>query len=1291
MLRYMNNRLLLLAAFMLLSVTGFAREIQGFVPKPNNEQANGASMRTASTCFPSNSSVNLDVNNVRALLLNGGDMWWDLNSNPRYEVPKIDGNPSLRRYSSFAASLWIGGIDASNQLRIAAQTYRQDGNDFWPGPLTLNGATVDENTCKKWDKHFKITRAEIDLFRADFAIGALDFSKYPNVQSWPAHGDPGTSYYLAPFVDADGDNTYNPVSGDYPLIKGDQAIWWVINDKGNVHTATGGEAIGVEIQMMAFGFATANAINNMTFYSQKVINRSNNTLFETYMGAWADIDLGNAFDDYVGCDTIRGLGFAYNGDSDDETASGYGLNPPALGVDFFQGPVGDDGNRIGMSKFIYYENDFSLRGNPEKAIHFYNYLIGRWKDGSRMVDNGRNGFPSTAPGPATDFMYYGYPGNAGACNFANTFGWNEKSANNTPFDRRLLQSAGPFTLVPGAENEIITGVVWARGFYDDQFGSVCEVLKADDIAQALFDANFQLLTGPDAPVLKVEEYDQELMLSWSYSKNIPSNNFNESYAQVDPALSAAQVPDSIFKFQGYMLFQLKDATVTADQIRNPDKARLIAQCDVIDNVATIINRYQTPVPGTGDFLITDEVMVQGENKGIFSSLRITKDQFASGSDNSLINYKNYYFGIIAYAQNDTTSDGIKFLPGNGNFVNTQATPHKISFENFGTEINSAFGLGPEITRLAGTGNSGNFTRLTEASEQMVVANSAVSSVTFQQNLGPISVKVTNPKDVKASDYMVRVVLDSVLSVRYDISKVPPRNDTTFAEWVLYENAGGIWNPIFISEYYRNNLDREFRPAPLMGSERIIDGHGISVSVRQVNNPGDTLDETNGYIDATLQFGDNSKAWLGGLPDFDDSPFNWILAGDRLKDGSSPQANPQDDNASGAYRINKLYDPEENFEKILGGTWAPFGMTRNYNVSDNRWGLRPTTTQLFVPELVNLTNIPDVEIVFTPDKNLWSRCVVVETQPNSQLSVGNTPCFLARWAPSKDKNGLDESGSTGMSWFPGYAYNVQTGQRLNIFFGENSWYGQQNGNDMLFNPTADFATSSSNRTEILAGGHHYVYVSNTPYDACAQIAQNLIVPSPFTTYQEINGTVGTTRVLTNVYGSVCWATIPLASSPALSFKNPANMPTTARVSLRVKRKFEKGATPDLNPAYIINMQNYAAKTQLTNVAESALKDLVRVVPNPYYGFSKYENSQLQNIVKITNVPQRCKISIYSLGGNLIRTYNKESAETFQNWDMRNSVGVPIASGLYLIHIDGFELGQKTVKFFAVMPEVDLNSF
>ena len=87
-----------------------------------------------------------------------------------------------------------------------------------------------------------------------------------------------------------------------------QAIWWVVNDKGDVHTETGGEPIGVEIHMMAFAFTTANAVNNMTFYDQKVINRSNLTLTETFLGQWVDPDVGFFRDDYVGCDTTPWFG-----------------------------------------------------------------------------------------------------------------------------------------------------------------------------------------------------------------------------------------------------------------------------------------------------------------------------------------------------------------------------------------------------------------------------------------------------------------------------------------------------------------------------------------------------------------------------------------------------------------------------------------------------------------------------------------------------------------------------------------------------------------------------------------------------------------------------------------------------------------------------------------------------------------------------------------------------------------------------------------------------------------------
>jgi hypothetical protein len=49
--------------------------------------------------------------------------------------------------------------------------------------------------------------------------------------------------------------------GPTKYLKGDQTIWWVFNDKGNVHTETGGESIGLEIRAQAFAFLN-NAMNS---------------------------------------------------------------------------------------------------------------------------------------------------------------------------------------------------------------------------------------------------------------------------------------------------------------------------------------------------------------------------------------------------------------------------------------------------------------------------------------------------------------------------------------------------------------------------------------------------------------------------------------------------------------------------------------------------------------------------------------------------------------------------------------------------------------------------------------------------------------------------------------------------------------------------------------------------------------------------------------------------------------------------------------------------------------------
>ena len=115
--------------------------------------------KVMAVCVPGKAKTELKLNNVRTRVLTDGDMWWDL-TNAKYEIPK-----GSNSYASFAGSLWFGGYVGGN-LRVSAMTYRQNGVDFWPGPLEPNTAIVDKTICDAYDKHWRIKREDVDAFYA---------------------------------------------------------------------------------------------------------------------------------------------------------------------------------------------------------------------------------------------------------------------------------------------------------------------------------------------------------------------------------------------------------------------------------------------------------------------------------------------------------------------------------------------------------------------------------------------------------------------------------------------------------------------------------------------------------------------------------------------------------------------------------------------------------------------------------------------------------------------------------------------------------------------------------------------------------------------------------------------------------------------------------------------------------------------------------------------------------------------------------------------------------------------
>ncbi len=435
------------------------------------------------TCSPGLADAYLDIGNVRARVLNDGSLFY--RGEPHvYRVPK--GSPSN---AIFASSFWIGGM-VDGTLRMAASRYGP--YEFWPGPLDEAGNPPLD--CSEYDRIYRVSRAEVAAYEAT-GIAA------PDLQDWPT----GLG---APTVDVAGaelDLSVEPLAsrrsrkidlaaGERPSFVGDQMTWWIMNDVGNTHASSEGQPNGVEVQVTAFAFDEPGHVGLATFYRYTVIKRGDKPLTDAYVSMYVDPDLGDFGDDWMGSDSLLSLGYVWNSDNLDGGNEGYGSPPPALGYDIFQGPIVPSPGamaRVGsrlisgfrnlpLTAFMdYHSGEFAP---PTLAAEYYNFMRARWRDGQPLTYGGNGRDFSDTPTP---FMFSGDAANCGYWTECNT---DQSGTKVPPGDRRFISSSGPFTIEPGGRQEILIGIVYARG--SDNFDSVRELKAADEALQRFVDSGF---------------------------------------------------------------------------------------------------------------------------------------------------------------------------------------------------------------------------------------------------------------------------------------------------------------------------------------------------------------------------------------------------------------------------------------------------------------------------------------------------------------------------------------------------------------------------------------------------------------------------------------------------------------------------------------------------------------------------------------------------------------------------------------------------------------------------------
>lgn len=304
--------------------------------------------------------------------------------------------------------LWITADDNfGNQYSSIQHIKSIDSADFWPGPLdTFTGQSGDKNY---WNTVWKISKNQIDHHLNNYSKS--NYTIDSAILKWPGNGIGSFNQYLAPFLDANNNNVYDPLNGDAPHIKGDNAVYCIFNDFADEHTSSFGPEIGLEVHMLAYSYNNTSAI----YFDYFIINRQATDYKNVKVGLFLDAACGSETNNFGRSYPNLNAFYVYSSDLDAE----FGDLKPFVSIQFLN-------QKLTKSIFFSEENDYDQK--PNGLNDYTNYLSGKWLDSSLLTfkNTGHQG------NELTDHMFVYHSDN--------NQNWTEESAGNAAGKRNAVGS-----------------------------------------------------------------------------------------------------------------------------------------------------------------------------------------------------------------------------------------------------------------------------------------------------------------------------------------------------------------------------------------------------------------------------------------------------------------------------------------------------------------------------------------------------------------------------------------------------------------------------------------------------------------------------------------------------------------------------------------------------------------------------------------------------------------------------------------------------------------------------------
>jgi hypothetical protein len=135
-------------------------------------------------------------------------------------------------------------------------------------------------------------------------------------------------------------------------------------------------------------------------------------------------------------------------------------------------------------------------------------------------------------------------------------------------------------------------------------------------------------------------------------------------------------------------------------------------------------------------------------------------------------------------------------------------------------------------------------------------------------------------------------------------------------------------------------------------------------------------------------------------------------------------------------------------------------------------------------------------------------------------------------------------------------------------------------------------------------------------------------------------------------------------------------------------------PTAGTEFVLDTSPYLLLTNQSDLAEASM-DQITAVPNPYIGRSAYETANAERIMRFTNLPDRATLRVYTISGTLIKELFHNGGRSI-DWDLTTTNNLPVASGMYLVHVEGRNaddtvIGERVLKIGVVNRQTQVNVF